>query len=152
VYPRTLINGRRERSTYELFAANGSVIADVSKPIIGVDFLSFYGLLVDVRNRRLVDSATSIAIAGKLSTDKQKHVKAINGMSRFHDILAEFPEVTRPAGISSSPKHRTLHYIHRTPGHPVSCKPRRLAPDRLQSAKAEFDIMLKTGIARRNYI
>jgi transposase InsO family protein len=174
VYPRTLITGRRERSTYELFAANGSVIstygtinisldlglerdfvwtfviADVSKPIIGVDFLSFYGLLVDVRNRRLVDSAASIAIAGKLSTDKQEHVKAIHGMSRFHDILAEFPEVTRPAGISSSPKHQTLHYIHTTPGHPVSCKPRRLAPDRLKIAKAEFDIMLKTGIARRS--
>jgi RNase H-like domain found in reverse transcriptase/Reverse transcriptase (RNA-dependent DNA polymerase)/Integrase zinc binding domain/Integrase core domain len=168
------MKGPRERSPYELFAANGTiistygtinlrldlglkrdfvwtfVIADVSKPIIGVDFLSSYGLLVDARNRRLVDSATSISIAGKLSTAKQDHVKAINGTSRFHDILAEFPEVTRPAGISRSPKHQTLHYIHTTPGHPVSCKPRRLAPDRLKIAKAEFDVMLKTGVARRS--
>lgn len=174
MYPRILINGPRKRTTYELFAANGSVIstygtinlsldfglkrdlvwrfviADVSKPIIGVDFLSFYGLLVDVRNHRLIDSASSIAIAGKLATDTQAHVKAVSGLSRYHAILAEFPDVTRPAGISRNTKHGTLHHIHTTPGHPESCKPRRLAPDRLQIAKTEFAVMLKTGVARRS--
>lgn len=174
VYPRKLIKGPRERSTYELFAANGSVIAtygtinfnlnlglkrefvwrfvvaDVSRPIIGVDFLSFYDLLVDARNRRLVDSASSLTVAGKLSTDAQEHVKAVSGGSRYHDILNEFPDITKPSGILRDIKHGTMHHIHTTPGHPTSCKPRRLAPDRLQIAKTEFDMMLKTGVARRS--
>jgi hypothetical protein len=71
VFPRKLIPGRRERVNYDLFAANGStiptygwipvslnlglcrdftwrfVVADVQAPIIGVDLLSRFGLLID---------------------------------------------------------------------------------------------------------
>jgi len=72
VYPRKMLNGKPQRSTYELSAANGTIIytygtqtltlnlglqrvfvwrfvvADVSKPIIGADFFAFYELLVDI--------------------------------------------------------------------------------------------------------
>ena len=74
VFPRSRLQVPRMTSAYELCAANGSSIAtygtlclnlnglhrdfswrfvatDVSKPIIGVDFLDCYNLLVDVRNR-----------------------------------------------------------------------------------------------------
>lgn len=67
VYPRSALRDRRSRTEYTLCAANGSsistygylnlsldfglrrtfvwrfVVADVTKPIIGVDFLNFYG-------------------------------------------------------------------------------------------------------------
>jgi hypothetical protein len=46
-------------------------------------------------------------------------------------------------------RHNTRHHIRTTPGHPVACRPRRLAPDRLTVAKAEFDAMLRGGTARR---
>jgi len=46
-------------------------------------------------------------------------------------------------------RHNTTHHIRTTPGPPVACRPRRLAPDRLAVAKAEFDTMLKDGTARR---
>jgi len=73
VYPRRSIHGQRDKSDYSLSAANGTtiityetitlsldfglrrifswrfVVADVSKPIIGADFLSYYDLLVDIR-------------------------------------------------------------------------------------------------------
>jgi hypothetical protein len=76
VYPRRRIKGPRFKTSYELSAANGSriatygfvtlnldfglrrvfvwnfVIADVDRPIIGADFLSFYGLIVDINTRR----------------------------------------------------------------------------------------------------
>lgn len=72
-----MVRGPRQRSTYELSAANETVIhiygtetlilnfelrrtfawrfviADVTKLIIGVDFLAHYNLLVNVRNGRL---------------------------------------------------------------------------------------------------
>jgi hypothetical protein len=35
-----------------------------------------------------------------------------------------------------------------TPGPPVSCRTRRLAPDRVAVANAEFDVMVKDGTAR----
>ena len=89
VYPRSRVTGPRARTSYELYAANGStiatygvinlrldlglrrvfewrfVIADVSQPIVGVDFLSFYNLLVDVRQKKLRDGITSLAISGR---------------------------------------------------------------------------------------
>jgi hypothetical protein len=46
--------------------------------------------------------------------------------------------------------HNTVHHIKTTPGPPVSCRPRRFAPDRLTIAKAEFDVMIKDGTAQRS--
>jgi predicted aspartyl protease len=82
VYPRRLIPRRKERVDYDLCAANGTtihtsgwlslslnldlrrdftwlfVVADVTHPIIGVDFLYHFCLLVDCRNNRLLDGVT----------------------------------------------------------------------------------------------
>lgn len=43
------------------------IIADVDQPIIGADFLKHYGLLVDVKNNKLIDSTTKIHVIGKTS-------------------------------------------------------------------------------------
>lgn len=175
VFPRSAIKTPCFKSKYILTAANNSVIhtyglkqlqldlglrrafiwsftvADVSKPIIGIDFLKFYGLLVDCRNQRLIDGITSLSVnALSGSPDNIVSIKAVTGESEFHSLLHDFPEITKPAGILSSPKHNTLHYIRTTPGPPVSCKPRRLDPVRLQAAKKEFEDMLANGVARRS--
>jgi hypothetical protein len=71
VYPRSKIQEKPRKDDYELFAVNGTtiatygtiplslnlrlrrdfkwrfIVADVSRPIIGMDFLTHYGLLVD---------------------------------------------------------------------------------------------------------
>jgi transposase InsO family protein len=178
VYPRGKVCGQPGKTDYTLFAANGSpiytygpltlsldfglrrdftwrfIVADVDQPIIGVDFLAHYSLLIDVRRRQLVDNVTTLTTPGKLSTDALVQIKVISRdsdiNSPFHALLAQFPEVTRPSGTPTTPKHQTQHHINTTPGPPVSCKPRRLAPDRLKIAKREFDNMLKTGVARRS--
>jgi hypothetical protein len=58
-----------------------------------------------------------------------------------------------PQSPSRSPahvRHNTVHYIRTIPGPPVTCRPRRLAPNRLAIDKAEFDAMLQDGTARRS--
>jgi len=52
----------------------------------------------------------------------------------------------RPDGRLRETKHRTVHHIETTPGPPVACKPRRLAPEKLAIAKREFQKMLDLGI------
>jgi hypothetical protein len=88
VFPRKLLPGRRERTDYTLYAANGTtipsygwtslglnlglrrdfnwrfVLADVDLPIIGVELLSHYGLFVDCRNNRSLDGVTSLYTPG----------------------------------------------------------------------------------------
>ncbi|XP_076384123.1 uncharacterized protein LOC143261982 [Megalopta genalis] len=180
VYPRSMIRGPGKKSDYVLFAANGSeittfgtttltldfglrreftwrfVVASVSKPIIGVDFLYHYGLLVDIRNRRLIDNITSLSVPGQpagRSASDIPSVKTVSGDSIYLELLQKFPEITRPEGIPTvRKKHTTVHYIRTSPGQSVNCRPRRLAPDRLRAAKKEFDEMVKLGIARLSEI
>ncbi|XP_049308435.1 uncharacterized protein LOC115065735 [Bactrocera dorsalis] len=63
---------------------------------------------------------------------------------------SQFPEVTKPDGLPKFTKHQTRHYIKTKEGPPVTSKARRLAPDRLIIAKAEFEKMIKIGLARRS--
>lgn len=177
VYPyKSVTNNSVRNSEYKLIAANGSVIntygtmnlnlnfglrrnfqwrfiiADVTKPIIGIYFLSFYNILVDVKNHRLIDNTTSLRTKVCPASGSICHVKTITGTSRYHKILAEFSEVTRPPGEPSirEVKHQTRHYIRTTSGPPVHSRPRRLAPDRLRKAQREFEDMVRAGIARRS--
>lgn len=115
-------------------------------------FLSFYNLLVDCRNKSLIDGTTNMSVTARQheSSDDIASVKVISGESEYHAILCEFPEVTRPAGTSNTPMHNTVHHIRTTPGPPVACKPRRLDPERLKAAKKEFDDLLASGTAQRS--
>ncbi|GBP35537.1 Retrovirus-related Pol polyprotein from transposon opus [Eumeta japonica] len=104
----------------------------------------------DVRNQRLIDGNTTLTTPGLLSHTKDNisSVKVISGNSVYHNILAKYPQITRPPGIHRTSKHNTLHHIRTTPGPPVSCTPRRLAPEKLKIAKTEFEAMLQIGTCR----
>jgi hypothetical protein len=55
------------------------MVADLELPIIGVDLLSHYGLLVDCRNNRLLDGITSLSTPGLIATPSFPIVKVIAG-------------------------------------------------------------------------
>lgn len=172
-YPKRLVRGRHQPTSYQLRAANGTVIntygdislnlnfglrrdfrwrfilADVDVAIIGSDFLSHYHLLPDCKNKRLVDGTTGLAACVQFSNNEQVSVKVISAEeSPFNHILSEYPDITRPPGIERQIKHTTVHYIHTTEGPPISCRPRRLGPSKLAAAKKEFADMMSCGTAR----
>lgn len=128
------------------------MVADVTKPIIGVDFLAFYNLIVDINKQRLVDGLTNISTITYIYKKSDCLVSSVKistgGSGKYFDILSEYPEITRPAGTPGIVKHNTTHHIRTTPGPPVACSPRRLAPDKLKVAKQEFATMLANGTAR----
>lgn len=172
-FPHHWLPAKRKSSDYDLCAANGSsiktfgtltltlnfglrrkflwtfIVADVTKAIIGADFLAYYHLLPDCRTKRLIDGITSLSAPGALDTSEQPSVKAIApSNSATAQVLAEFPEITRPPGLPRIIKHDTVHFIKTTDGPPISCRSRRLAPEKLISAKKEFEDMVQTGTAR----
>lgn len=172
VYPRSALRQPRSPTDYQLCAANGTpietfgfielnlnlglrrnfpwrfIVANVTKAIIGVDFLSTYNLIVDCRNHRLIDNTTSLHSNASIAKANVCSVKIITGDTRYHNILNSFPDITRPSGIMRTPKHSTVHHIRTTEGPPIFCTPRRLAPDKLKVAKQEFELMLSNGITR----
>jgi hypothetical protein len=131
------------------------VIANVDLPIIGVDLLSHYGLLIDCRNNHLLHRVTSLSMPDLIAPLSVRSVKVITGGTPPDGLLEEFPGLTKPAGSHREVQHNTTHHTaqqntsHRTTlGPPEACRARLLAPDGLVVGKAEFDSMLRDGTAR----
>ena len=170
VLPKSCANGISGADSLPLVAANNStinaygnckrvvdvglkreypwtfIVADVQQPIIGADFLIHYNLLVDLRSRCLRDMRTGLAIAASLSSIKPLSLNRVDTVqNEYTKLLGQFPELTRPTTKGEPVKHGITHKIV-TKGHPVFARPRRLAPDKLVTAKREFEDMIKLGV------
>ncbi|XP_055932083.1 uncharacterized protein LOC129962361 [Argiope bruennichi] len=80
---------------------------------------------------------------------KFKQCQLPSGKSLWCDTSTskKYPAVTKLPDPNQPVKQNTVHYIN-TKGPPVSAKPRKLAPDRLKIAKAEFQRMIHLGHMR----
>lgn len=171
VLPPTSADRRNNQSVFNLVAANGTpihtygkkrihvslglrrsfpwlfTIADVSRPIIGSDFLSHYNLLVDLRGQVLVDKQTFLRTKGVLVNDATTSITAVGNNNRFHQLIQQYADVMQDSPTPTAVQHNVTHFIE-TRGQPVFAQARNLAPQKLQAAKAEFDRMIAKGICR----
>lgn len=123
------------------------IIADVSKSIIGADFLQHFGLLVDLANRKLIDSSTNLSVdAGEIQASVEK-ISTINLSDPYSDILREYIDIKKPRIRGNEKQHDVTHYIV-TNGSPVNERFRRLAPDKEAIAKEEFRTLMDRGICQ----
>ena len=175
VLPATGLDMRTRQPGPPLLAANGSsirtygtrklsfhfasnryqwsfIVADVTRPLLGADFLRSNSLLVDMNGKRLVDAATfhSAPLMQTSTKTPAPHLDAISTSTDKYDILlADFPAITTPNFVQQPTKHGVEHFIT-TKGPPVHVRARRLPPDKLTAAKAEFCSMESMGIIRRS--
>ncbi|XP_039303395.1 uncharacterized protein LOC120357299 [Solenopsis invicta] len=122
-------------TNFKLFAANGA------------DFLGHFNLLVDIKNKRLIDSVTGLKHFGKIQEVLELSICTTSPDSPYHRILAEFPGRTRFAPLSSVKSHGIENRII-TEGSPKFSVPRRLSPEKLKFAKEEIKFMMEQGICR----
>ncbi|CAB0034011.1 unnamed protein product [Trichogramma brassicae] len=134
ILPRTVVRKPLQRKTLELQAANGTTIvtygqhsltlnlglrrpfewaftiARVDVAIIGADLLSHFGLLIDLRNRRLLDNQTSLSTSCQVGPAPQVHTISVAATGvpvgpcvAYDAILAEFAsDKARPRPDSPS--------------------------------------------------
>ncbi|BHF81470.1 hypothetical protein SprV_0702460000 [Sparganum proliferum] len=121
--------------------------ADVKSPIIGVDVLSSFGLTVDVRHRRLTDTTSQLFTIGTISSELSVGIHLTNPSTPLADILKDYPSITKPCHFTETVQHGVKHHIV-TAGQPVHARPRRLYPEKLRTAKNEFEHMMNLGILR----
>lgn len=133
--------GLRRRFTWPF------LVADVGVAIIGADFLASFGILVDLKHRRLMDGLTKLSSTGGLIDASVHSVTVVASDHPFRELLAEFKEVTLPTMIKTAVQHDVTHHIQ-TKGPPVANKCRRMAPDKVSAAKKEFQVMIDLGICR----
>nr|VZI04021.1 unnamed protein product [Spirometra erinaceieuropaei] len=117
--------------------------------ILGSDFLAEFDLLVDCRRSCLLDRTTGLSVRGLTPFNDSCNLSVLDtGIAcPYRDLLLQHPNIIKPQFRSGQIQHDVVHHI-RTSGPPVFARPRRLAPSRLQAAKAEFEHMLQLGIIR----
>ncbi|XP_055932984.1 uncharacterized protein LOC129963005 [Argiope bruennichi] len=126
------------------------IIANVNQPIIDIDFLKHYNLLVDVKNGCLIDAITKLITQGKYTSTKSltSGISILLGDSEFYGILSQFPELTNPSQPTKNNKPTKIHHFIETTGQPVFSRPRRLSPELLKTARQEFEFLMSQGIVR----
>lgn len=72
------------------------IIANVTRAIIGAEFLGYYELLVDLRERRLIDAQTELFIVAGVTTTSDEKISAVSNNEPFTALLHEFVDITRP--------------------------------------------------------
>ena len=122
-------------------------IAAVPYPIIGADLLSHYGLIVDLKRRRLIDSTTKLYTLAIKKLAPVHSINTINPSSEFSKILKDFPQITGALPLAPPSNCDVFHHIITT-GPPVAERARRLPPDKLKVAKAEIRALVEAGICR----
>ena len=127
------------------------ILAAVSKPILGVDFLSANRLLVDASSRQVLDADTLRPLSAPAAPPPRSRLAAAlcHIAPAVRSLIASFPKIIGDGTGTPSPKHGVKHSIE-TFGRPVFTKAHRLDPDKLRIAKAEFRSLEKAGIVRRS--
>ncbi|GFQ72900.1 transposon Tf2-6 polyprotein [Trichonephila clavata] len=87
------------------------LIASVSVPIIGADFLYHFNISPDLRNRKLIDNATKLSANCKLVSPEVHSIKLVSGESIFHDVLREFPDIVQPPSFSQEKKAVSIDWV-----------------------------------------
>ncbi|GBN21741.1 hypothetical protein AVEN_80224-1 [Araneus ventricosus] len=120
------------------------IIADVSHPILGMDFLTKYAVIFDFKKKLLTDSLTSLQAVSILSRG-QTFITPVHSNLPYFEISLRFPELFDKRLSLTIAQKEFFHYIE-TRGQPVHSKVRRLSPEKLKVLKTEFDNLLRAGI------
>lgn len=174
IYPRSYITTKLTVAPLILHAANSTIIktygqklltidfnlrrqhswpftvADVTTPIIGADFISRFGLLIDLKANRLLDCETALSTSGICKTVHVHSISTVNATSTttspvYMAIMNAYSDITIPRQHQSA--QPTPNVVHRiiTTGQPVAERARKLAGKKLIDAKAEIQTMLNIG-------
>ena len=123
-------------------------IADVTKSILGADFLRYYGLLVDLGRKRLMDAETFLTVPTSYRRTTVSKLCVITNKDMFSNILDEFKDITTPCIKRCRLQGKVEHHIDTRGSRIVFARARRLAPDKLAVATEEFSRLLDMNIVR----
>ena len=95
------------------------IIAEIAKPILGMDFLQRFKMSFDLAEGRLLHSGTATPFSSTAGRPAISGVKVITGFAGTADqLLKQFPEITDVARATRSLRHNVQCHI-RTSGAPI---------------------------------
>ena len=118
------------------------IVADVTQPLLGADFLCSNTLMVDVKGQRLVDPTTYTSLPLQVTNASAHGIHNVAHDNNSSALLTEFPDILTPTFSNPTAKHGVVHYIP-TEGPPIHSRARRLPPEKLAIARDEFRTIWK---------
>ena len=115
------------------------VIANVTQPLLGADFLCSFNLMVDIKGQRLINTTTFSSVMLNQTTGQYLGIHSVSMDRTYADILAEFPEILTPTFSCSTVRHGVELFIP-TEGPPIHSRARRLPPDKLAMQRKNLNI------------
>lgn len=99
------------------------IIADVTKPIIGSDFLKHFHLLPDLKRKALIDGKTDLQVSAKVSKYPSLGITTlVKDDSVYNKLLMKYPDVYQASTLPGiKTEHGIYHHIE-TSGPPVYAK------------------------------
>ena len=98
----------------------------------------------------MIEADTFSGISCSISSATTNHLALVEPTSnKFRKVLNEFPDLLKPTFSTAVVKHGVQHFIP-TKDRPVFARARRLVPEKLKIAKAEFLEMEKMGIIQKS--
>ena len=115
--------------------------------ILGADFLTAYGLSLDMRHQKLSDPLTNRS-ATLLSKSSPSTTIRVTECEPADYLVSKFPSLVKAPDYSFLPCRMVTEHSIETNGPPIYSKPRPLPPDKFEIARKEFDLLLEMKIVR----
>ncbi|XP_058807481.1 uncharacterized protein K02A2.6-like [Phymastichus coffea] len=115
------------------------ILADVKTPILGADFLSFFGLVLNLKRHRLIDEFSLRPIPGVLKS------------AEVHTISVQPPQPSASPAHDDTVKSLIARFQDRFAAQDdliTGPKATKIAGDKLKAAKVEFSFLQQSGIIR----
>ena len=131
------------------------VVAKVTTPILGADFLVFFDITINLKRRTLRDGLTGLSSPCQPCTDSDFAricpitVTEGNIPGPMARLLRRFPELSSEFTAKNRVIHNTKHVID-TSGPPLTSKVRPIYGQKLKAATEEFKQLEKLGIVKRS--
>lgn len=150
-------------------------VANVAFPILGLDFLSHFSLVVDAARLAVFPSylydfknqststlthtaniystgseTSSVAPTSSIDLNPPPSTYLSSPLDQYQQLLAEFPNLTSDAPLLSAPVHNVRHHIQLSNNIVFSAKTRRLSPEKLTFLSGHIQELLDLGVIRHS--
>ena len=86
------------------------LLADVTKPLLGVDFFNSNNIGIDTKGKRMFDLSNGTWLGGARGPDPT--ICSLDSPEdNFRDLLNEFPDILSPSFENKHVRHGIKHYI-----------------------------------------
>ncbi|GBM04367.1 Retrovirus-related Pol polyprotein from transposon 297 [Araneus ventricosus] len=108
------------------------------------DFLSHFGLIIDIKNCKLIDLAGKVSVRGFRRSQPSTGIASVSEGNKYRALLSKFPNLVNSLNQFWDPCHSTTRCIV-TKGLPAFSRAKLLSPKKLAVVKKEFKGMVEKG-------